>query len=77
MYTKNTDKKPSTKFLPFGVIRLQHTLTGGALLGRTKPPESRIDETGSIYYKSSGQKCFFPVFWGLPQQFKGRSEKEL
>lgn len=31
-----------------------------------------------LYHKSSGQKSFLPVFfWGLPQQFKGKSEKEV
>lgn len=63
MYTRNTDKKPSTKFLPFGVIRLQHTFTGGALLGRTKPPESRIDETGSTT-KALGKNVSF-LFFGV------------
>lgn len=66
LYTKNTDKKPSTKFLPFGVLRLvRHTFTGGALLGRPKPPESRTDETGSTT-KVLGKNLLPVFFWGSP-----------
>lgn len=58
---KNTDKKP----LPFRVIRLQHTFTGGALLRRTKPPESRTDKTGSTT-KVPSKNLLSCVFQGLP-----------
>lgn len=53
-------KKTSTKSLPFGVVRLQYTFTGGALQERTKPPESRTDENGPTI-KISSKKPLNPV----------------
>lgn len=51
-------------------------LAGGALLEATKPPESRTDETGSQPQKFWA-KIFPSCVFGSPQQFKGKSEKEV